>query len=89
MLERASRQLAPKEDEEPETNYTDLLPVLALAGLGGIRFKEITRLTWEDVRRIPEHHGRARTESQWYQGCQQLAGFPIVVLGPVRAPLPR
>ena len=55
LLERASRQPKIKEGEKPEANYNNLLPVLALAGLGGIRFKEITRLTWEDVRRIPGH----------------------------------
>jgi integrase len=55
MLERATRQPAPKDDGEPETDYRDLLPVISLAGLGGIRFKEITRLTWEDVWRVPGH----------------------------------
>jgi integrase len=55
FLERASRTIVPKEGEEPEAKYNNLLPVLALAGLGGIRFKEITRLTWTDVWRIPEH----------------------------------
>jgi len=33
----------------------DLLPVLALAGLAGMRLKEIMRLSWEDVFRVPDH----------------------------------
>jgi integrase len=33
----------------------DLQPVLALAGLAGLREKEILRLTWQDVFRVPGH----------------------------------
>jgi integrase len=56
MLERAGRAPAPpKGGKEPEADCRDLLPVLALAGLAGMRFKEITRLVWEDVLGRPEH----------------------------------
>jgi len=56
MLERASRPPEPpKNGEGLETDYRDLLPVLALGGLAGMRFKEILRLTWEDVFRVPDH----------------------------------
>jgi len=33
----------------------DLLPFVALAGLAGLREREIARLTWEDVFRVPGH----------------------------------
>lgn len=33
----------------------DLLPFVALAGLAGLREREIVRLTWEDVFRVPGH----------------------------------
>ena len=56
MLARASTQPAPlKDGEKPERDYRDLLPVVALAGLAGLRFKEITRLTWQDVLGRPDH----------------------------------
>jgi integrase len=56
MLTRASKQPAPpKNGEKPERDYRDLLPVLALAGLAGLRFKEITRLVWQDVLGRPDH----------------------------------
>lgn len=50
LLERASKQPAPvKDGDQPERDFRDLLPVLALAGLAGLRFKEIMRMIWEDV----------------------------------------
>ena len=56
MLARASKKPAPPENgEDPERDYRDLLPVVALAGLAGLRFKEITRLTWQDVLGRPDH----------------------------------
>jgi integrase len=56
MLARASKQPAPAKDgAEPERDYRDLLPVVALAGLAGLRFKEITRLDWQDVLGRPDH----------------------------------
>jgi integrase len=55
MLERASRRPEPpNEGEEPEANYRDLLPVIALAGLAGLRFKEITRMEFKEVFRRPD-----------------------------------
>jgi integrase len=54
MLDRASR-VPNSEAKEPEADHRALLPVVALAGLGGLRFKEITRLSWDDVWRIPDH----------------------------------
>ena len=38
-----------------EAASADLQPVLALAGLAGLREKEILRLTWQDVFRVPGH----------------------------------
>jgi len=38
-----------------EAAPADLQPVLALAGLAGLREKEILRLTWQDVFRVPGH----------------------------------
>jgi integrase len=56
MLIRASTQPeAPEEGEQPESDFRSLLPVLALAGLAGLREKEILRLTWQDVFRVPGH----------------------------------
>ena len=56
MLERATKQPEPpKEGEQPEADFRSLLPVLALAGLAGMREKEIMRLTWQDVFRVPGH----------------------------------
>jgi integrase len=56
MLERATKQPEPpNKGEEPEADYRALLPVLALAGLAGMREKEIMRLTWQDVFRVPGH----------------------------------
>ena len=50
LLERASKQPGPvKDGEDPERDFRDLLPVVALAGLAELRFKEVTRMVWEDV----------------------------------------
>jgi len=38
-----------------EAADADLQPVIALAGLGGLRETEITRLDWADVFRVPGH----------------------------------
>jgi integrase len=38
-----------------EAAPADLQPILALAGLAGLREKEILRLTWQDVFRVPGH----------------------------------
>ena len=38
-----------------ESADKDLLPFVALAGLAGLREREIVRLTWEDVFRVPGH----------------------------------
>lgn len=54
MLERASEiPAAPKEDEEVTPDFRALLPVLALAGLAGLRREEILRLDWKDCWRVP------------------------------------
>lgn len=46
----------------------DLMPVLAMAGLAGLREKEILRLTWEDIWRVPGHievdAAKAKTRSR-------------------------
>ena len=56
MLERAAQQPPPPQDgKRPEADYRKLLPVVALAGLAGMRFTEICRLVWDDVFRIPGH----------------------------------
>jgi integrase len=56
ILDRASKlPKVPKKGEEPETDYRLLLPGLVLAGLAGMRVKEIMRLTWEDLFRVPGH----------------------------------
>jgi integrase len=65
MLARASKQPAPcKAGEKPERDYRDLLPVVALAGLAGLRFKEITRLEWRDVLGRPDHIEVKATKSK-------------------------
>jgi integrase len=38
-----------------ENADADLLPVIALAALAGVRVQEAVRLTWEDVFRVPGH----------------------------------
>jgi len=56
LLERASKQPElPKEGQEPEADYRPLPAVLALAGLAGLREKEVLRLDWQDVWRVPGH----------------------------------
>ncbi|PWU13303.1 MAG: hypothetical protein C5B50_19520 [Verrucomicrobia bacterium] len=57
LLERAGQPPAPvvKKGEKPQADYRDLLPVLALAGLAGMRETEILRLEWPDVFRVPGH----------------------------------
>ena len=56
MLMLASKQPEPpKEGEQPEADFRSLLPVLALAGLAGLREKEILRSTWQDIFRRPGH----------------------------------
>ena len=59
---------------------SELLPVLALAGLAGIRFKEICRLTWEDVFRVRGHIEisafKAKTRSRrLVQTCPALSAW--------------
>ena len=50
LLIRASKQpRMAKQGEEAERDYRHLLPVLALGGLAGLRFKETLRLAWEDI----------------------------------------
>lgn len=56
MLERASVQPGtPKKGEEAKPDFRELFPVLALAGLAGIRLKEIMRMTFADVFRVAGH----------------------------------
>jgi integrase len=35
--------------------FSGLLPVIVLSGLGGLRLEEVLRLTWADVWRVPGH----------------------------------
>jgi integrase len=90
MLDRASKEPAkPKAGEQPQADYRELFPVIALAGLAGLRFKEILRLNWSDVFRVPEHievtAGKSKTRSrrlvqivpalaQWLEDYHQHAG---------------
>jgi integrase len=90
MLERASKRPGPPDDgQDPEPDYRDLLPVIALAGLAGMRFKEITRMTFEEVFHRPEYievkAGEAKTRSRrlidvcpaltaWLQPCRGRTG---------------
>jgi integrase len=89
MLDRAAKVPMQEEGEDPETDYRALLPVIALAGLCGIRIKEITRLNFEDVWRIPEHVEikafKSKTRSrrlvticealgQWLEGYRECKG---------------
>lgn len=65
ILERASRQPANGQPAEKQTTAEDeqaerqdfrhLVPSIALCALGGVRLQEATRLTWEDVWRVPGH----------------------------------
>jgi len=56
MLDRANRPPAPvKEGEEPEADYRELVPLVALVALGGIRLGEAARMTFEDVWRVAGH----------------------------------
>jgi integrase len=57
MLDCASRK----------TEYRNLLPVIALGGLGGLRLQEIARLTWADVWRVAEHIEISATKSKTRQ----------------------
>jgi integrase len=58
----------------------ELAPAVALAALAGIRLKEILRLTWEDVFRIPGHIEisavKSKTRSRrLVQLCPSLVGW--------------
>ena len=81
LLERASKQPGPAKDgEDTETDYRSLLPVIALGGLAGMRFKEVCRLAWDDVFRIPGHvevkAAKAKTRSRrLIPICPALAGW--------------
>lgn len=55
LLSRASRAPAPKpEGEKPEPDFRDLLPMLVLAGVAGLRIREAARLTLEELFRRPD-----------------------------------
>jgi integrase len=63
-----------------KTEFKRLLPVIALGGLAGVRLQEITRLTWEDVFRIPGHVEISKTKSKTRSRrlvtiCPALAGW--------------
>jgi integrase len=87
MLDRASRAPVPPErGKDEEVDFRPLLPVLALAGLAGMRFKEIIRLEWQDVFSIPGNievkAHKAKTRSRrLIPICSALAGW----LEPYRA----
>jgi integrase len=63
LLERASKQPA-----KAEQDFRDLLPMLAIGGLAGLRTQEMLRLTWEDTRRVENHievtSGKAKTRQR-------------------------
>jgi len=50
MLERASKRPRPKDPD-----FKELLPIIALGGLAGLRLEEILRLEWADVWRVSGH----------------------------------
>jgi integrase len=81
LLDRASQTPKPAKKGEPaQADYRSLLPVLALAGLAGMRFKEVLRLEWEDVFRIPGHievkAAKSKTRSRrLITMCDSLAGW--------------
>ncbi|MBM3729085.1 MAG: hypothetical protein FJW40_27130 [Acidobacteria bacterium] len=77
----------------------ELLPLLALGGLAGLRPLEVLRLTWEDVWRVPGHivvkSAKAKTRSRrlveivpalaaWLRPYQQCTG-PVWPLGVYRS----
>ncbi len=81
MLERASRTpTSSVNGEQPQMDFRPLLPVLALAGLAGMRFREITRLEWQDVFGIPgnvevkAHKSKTRSR-RLIPLCAALAGW--------------
>ena len=47
-----------------KTEHSQLLPVIALCGLAGLRLQEAVRLTWEDVFRVDGHVEISRTKSK-------------------------
>ncbi len=56
ILDRAAKvPEIQKEGIDQQADYRALFPVLALGGLAGMRIREITRLTWEDVFGVPGH----------------------------------
>lgn len=62
MLERAGKRPGPKDPD-----FKELLPVIALGGLAGLRLEEILRLEWADVwcgavRRKPIHRSTHSTD---------------------------
>lgn len=65
ILERASQApAAPKNGDEPAEDYRHLLPVIALAGLAGLRLKEAMRLSFEDIFKRPDHIEVGKTKSK-------------------------
>jgi len=75
MLERAGKK--PK-DNEPD--YKELLPIIALGGLAGLRLEEILRLEWTDIWRVAGHveikAQKAKTRSRrLVEICPSLAAW--------------
>jgi integrase len=69
IMDRAAKTPEqPKNGDEPEADYRHLVPMLAIAGLAGMRFTEIARMTWEDVFRRVDHievsKGKSKTRSR-------------------------
>jgi integrase len=50
MLERAANRTDPD-----QADFKELLPIIALGGLAGLRLEEILRLEWADVWRVSGH----------------------------------
>ena len=75
MLNRAAK--TPNPDSQ---NFSELLPIVALGGLAGLRLEEILRLDWSDVWRVKNHieitAQKAKTRSRrLVEMCPALASW--------------
>ncbi|MFM2294338.1 MAG: hypothetical protein RLZZ350_751 [Verrucomicrobiota bacterium] len=84
MLSRAVKKPTPQDPD-----FKELLPIIALGGLAGLRLEEILRLEWSDIWRVPGHveitAQKAKTRSRrlvemcpalvaWLESYRELSG---------------
>ena len=75
LLERTAQK-----PDAKDPDFKELLPIIALGGLAGLRLEEILRLEWADIWRVPSHIEikaiKAKTRSRrLVEICSSLAAW--------------